>query len=143
MLCPGIEFLSPPHQAKFLTQTVDTRIAVPEIFDINLWLSIAWTWKSRTTISGISALLDGGSREDAPVLGRLLFGAPWRLHIVLHQVDASLVGAQASSIGFRKTWLLWGWGSSLREAYSPLGFKNPAGERYLRLAWGYPRVSLR
>lgn len=36
-----------------------------------------------------------------------------------------------------------GWGASLRKAYSSLGFKNPAVERYLRLVWDYPRVSLR
>lgn len=36
-----------------------------------------------------------------------------------------------------------GWGSSLREAYSPLGFKNPSRERRRSLVWDYPRVSLR
>lgn len=53
------------------------------------------------------------------------------------------MGVQAYRIGFKNKWLVCRWGASLREAYFPLGFKNPFGERYLRLVRDYPRVSLK
>lgn len=81
--------------------------------------------------------------KDALVTGTLLSVAPWRLHLVWHQANTSFVGSQAYRIGFKNKWLVCRWGASLREAYFPLGFKNPTGERYLRLVRDYPRVSLK
>lgn len=91
MLFPGTMFLSPPHQAKCLAQTVDMLSTDPGISYINPWLSSARTWRSRATVSGISVLFWMESQEkDSSVLGRLLSGALWRLSMELHQTDASL-----------------------------------------------------
>lgn len=63
ILFPGTVFLSPPHQAKYLAQTVDMLSTDPEISYINPWLSSARTWRYGATVSGISVLLWMESQE--------------------------------------------------------------------------------
>lgn len=84
ILCPGTVFLSPPHQAKCLAQTVDALITDPGISYINPWLSSARTRRSRAAVSGISVLFGRRVEKDTSVPGRLLSGAPWRLTLALY-----------------------------------------------------------